>query len=461
MQFLDPRYFSDLQFWIVLRKLDGYSYDKISKTYASGDFVTDSLSHEAIKTCLKRSSLSLQWYKSSTCGKLPVLSQVDIDQLKKHILENSFDGEYIDVDDTLDAAENLRLRRLESAENFLIKVNCYSIYDEIIQQAGNYEATRDWLYKNLDNLQSELQSPRNVVINRFVSCTPEKIHYYTSILIPKLDNIDPSLRFCADETMLAPNQNRKFVVPNGSPKPVAADDSELPHITAMCCCNVVGDKMPLFIVLPNLKNLPSDLKVFAERGHAYFSSSNSGWQTRDTFLWFVICFINYISLFRMKIKKSLKKAPAALIVDGHKSRECPIALKLLKDNNIQLFVLPAHTSHVTQLFDVGVGSSMKSYFTDVFKKKMKDFNPQINNLGQLRYYCVYSAICAWDAKANVHTCLNAAKLTGMYPCNDEHLMNSIFVKKLPDRFQKIAEEKEKKKKKRTNQYKLSMDHRSR
>ena len=131
----------------------------------------------------------------------------------------------------------------------------------------------------------------------------------------------------------------------------------------------------------------------------------------------------------MKIKKSLKKAPAALIVDGHKSREYPIALKLLKDNNIQLFVLPAHTSHVTQLFDVGVGSSMKSYFTDVFKKKMKDFNPQINNLGQLRYYCVYSAICAWDAKANVHTCLNAAKLTGMYPCNDEHLMNSIFVKK--------------------------------
>ena len=169
--------------------------------------------------------------------------------------------------------------------------------------------------------------------------------------------------------MLAPNQNRKFVVPNGSPKPVAADDSELPHITAMCCCNVVGNKMPLFIVLPNLKNLPSDLKVFAERGHAYFSSSNSGWQTRDTFLWFVICFINYISLFRMKIKKSLKKAPAVLIVDGHKSRECPIALKLLKDNNIQLFVLPAHTSHVTQLFDVGVGSSMKSYFTDVIKKR--------------------------------------------------------------------------------------------
>ena len=78
---------------------------------------------------------------------------------------------------------------------------------------------------------------------------------------------------------------------------------------------------------------------------------------------------------------------------------------------------------------------------------MKDFDPQINNLGQLRYFAVHSAICAWDTKGNVQTCLNAAMLTGMYPCNDEHLMNSIFVKELNDRFQKIAEEKEKNKKK--------------
>lgn len=174
MEFLDPQYFSDLQSWIVSRKLDGYSYEKISVSYALSDLVTDSLSHEAIKTCLKRSSLALEWYKSTTCGKLPVLSQVDIDHLKKHIIDNSADNEYIDVDDTLEVAENLRLKRIQLAESFLTKINCYSIFDEICEQVGNYEATRDWLYKNLEQLQSELQTPRNIAINRYIACTPEK-----------------------------------------------------------------------------------------------------------------------------------------------------------------------------------------------------------------------------------------------------------------------------------------------
>lgn len=117
--------------------------------------------------------------------------------------------------------------------------------------AGNFEATRDWLYKSLDQLQSELQSPRNIVINRYISCTPDKIKTYTSELFPRLENIDPYLRFCAYETMLAPNQQRRFVIPNGSPRPVTAEDSYFPHITAMCYCNVVGDRMPLFIILLN------------------------------------------------------------------------------------------------------------------------------------------------------------------------------------------------------------------
>lgn len=102
--------------------------------------------------------------------------------------------------------------------------------------------------------------------------------------------------------------------------------------------------MPLFIILPNLVKTPEELIGFQERGQAIFASSNNGWQTRDSFLWFAICFINYLSFYRKKLNENIRDKKALLIVDGHKSRECPIAIQLLKQHNIELFVLPAHTS---------------------------------------------------------------------------------------------------------------------
>ena len=133
---------------------------------------------------------------------------------------------------------------------------------------------------------------------------------------------------------------RKVFKKSSKQKLAIPDNLNLPHITATCCCNIIGEKMPLFITLPSLVKLPQDLIDISENGKAFFSSSNDGWQTRDTFLYFVICFINWLSRYRL----SLQKKKAILIVDGHKSRKNPIAIKMLQENNISLFVLPAHTS---------------------------------------------------------------------------------------------------------------------
>lgn len=79
-------------------------------------------------------------------------------------------------------------------------------------------------------------------------------------------------------------------------------------------------------------------------------------------------------------------------MDGHKSRENPVAIQILKDNNVEVFIIPAHTSHVTQLFDVIIASPMKSYFSDLLKKMMDDFKIDQNNTAQLRFFCVKAAI---------------------------------------------------------------------
>lgn len=138
--------------------------------------------------------------------------------------------------------------------------------------------------------------------------------------------------------------------------------------------------MPPFIVLPALKKILNDLKQFMINGQAYFCSSQSGWQNRDTFLWFAICLINWLSMFRLKLDKRIRDKQAILIMDHHKSREKHIAIKMLEENKVTVFIIPAHMSHLTQLFDVSIASPMKSVFSTIFRKLMKDFYREENNL---------------------------------------------------------------------------------
>lgn len=170
-------------------------------------------------------------------------------------------------------------------------------------------------------------------------------------------------------------------------------------------------------------------------------------------MFFSICFVNLLSQFRLKLDKSIRNSKAILILDGHKSRENPVAIKILKQHNIEVFIIPAHTSHLTQLYDVGIGSSMKSAFPDFLKKLMKDFEIDKNDTGQLRLFCVRAAILSFDLKANKKACTTAAKLTGLNPIDDSDLLNSTFVQELTPEIQKYI----KKKKNTSNENELNIN----
>ena len=114
-----------LQMWIIEEKLNGKSYDAISKEYKETN--EDNLSRDAIKTCLKRSALSLCWMKGQINGQIPALCDADIEILKDNILEHAVDGQFIDVADAVENAEKLRKERFQKARNFLIRCNCFGL----------------------------------------------------------------------------------------------------------------------------------------------------------------------------------------------------------------------------------------------------------------------------------------------------------------------------------------------
>ena len=54
--------------------------------------------------------------------------------------------------------------------------------------------------------------------------------------------------------------------------------------------------------------------------------------------------------------------PTILIMDGHSSRWSPVALKMLKENNVHVWVIASHSSAWGQVGDVGPNSKLKKWY---------------------------------------------------------------------------------------------------
>ena len=63
-----------------------------------------------------------------------------------------------------------------------------------------------------------------------------------------------------------------------------------------------------------------------------------------------------------------------LVVDGHISRNSLDGLTILRDpvNNIDLVILPTHTSHVAQPLELGMNHFIKLYFRQEWQNAIPD-----------------------------------------------------------------------------------------
>ena len=205
----------------------------------------------------------------------------------------------------------------------------------------------------------------------------------------------------------------------------------------MCTHNLFGEHLANFIILPNLKNLPEELKEFEERGDITFASSKNGWQTRETFLYWVVCFINDLSLYRKKLPEDIANEEALLIIDGHTSRENAFAMQLLAKNHVQVLIIPAHTSHILHIFDVALASPLKRMFSDIFIAGIKKLTSG-NMTAKIRRLVIIAFLSAWQSVCNYKNCEAGAIATGTYPCNRDVALSSHFVSPLHERYAEKA-----------------------
>lgn len=182
----------------------------------------------------------------------------------------------------------------------------------------------------LDDLDAAIKSRRYIDSARWLSCSKKVIREYYTMFANIIKEVPPCLLLGADETMLDAPKNGKVVVPKSVQEAISQGLPDMPHITSMCCHTVTGKAFTPFLILKGLKNCPDELRELVDSGLLYLASSPSGWQTRDTFLFWAFCLINEMAFYRKTLAPAFRDMNALLIMDGHSSRECPIALIFFK-----------------------------------------------------------------------------------------------------------------------------------
>ena len=430
MELLEVGDLSEQQLEILAKRVDHVSYRDIQKYWQ--ETYHSFIRLEAIETCIIRGSLGFKWEKGMNGGDRPYLCPADMRSLTAKIRENAENGDYLEATDVLDEASHIKLERAQKALMFLKQTNsptlAQSVNDFIIEPPS-----RGWLNAVLDELDSAIKSRRFIDRARWESCSKAIIREYFIMHANIIKEVPRCLLLGADETMLTSIRKGKVVVPQSVKQALEEGLPDMPHITAMCTHTVLGKAFTPFIILKELKKCPSELKEFVDSGLMYLASSPSGWQTRDTFLFWALCLINEFSFYRKTLAEEYRNQKALLIMDGHTSRECPMALVFLKARNIEVLILPSHCTHVLQIFDVAIASPLKTYFGAAIKKYLHDMNDEGEAAPKIRRAAIEAFLHAWSASCTYKNCVNGARKTGTYPVSFDAVCQSPFVRDIPPR----------------------------
>lgn len=283
-----------------------------------------------------------------------------------------------------------------------------------------------WLMGFLKRHPSIKLAPSRVMEkDRSENSTKQEIDLYILNLKSLFDlhNYDPSMVANFDETFLVWGCNRFKVLTRSSNKAGIVKEMEI-HEHVTLCATIFGDGTALhpLIILP-LVYLPQEIKT---EDWPYFdwTGQTSGWISKDIFQQY--CEDVLIPEFERR-RKTLPadKQRGLLIVDGHGTRTNAGLMQKFRDANIDVIVLPAHTSHITQPLDLVVFG--------VFKRRLNVFSEHkhAKTAAEKRIALLYATQFAWQ-QASAHWYITKSfRKGGVIPLDSSKLTTSDCVLKAP------------------------------
>ena len=144
------------------------------------------------------------------------------------------------------------------------------------------------------------------------------------------------------------------------------------------------------------------LMTIGEVPNTFYGLSSNGWITQDLFKeWFSRCFLAFVPSVR----------PLLLLLDGHSSHYCPNMIKMAAESQVILFILPPHTTHLTQPLDKSAFAALKVRWKEVCHNFMA------KNPGRVvtRYNFCALLSEAWSSSMSIKNVMAGFSVTGIYP----------------------------------------------
>ena len=206
---------------------------------------------------------------------------------------------------------------------------------------------------------------------------------------------------------------KKCVLPKSESFGYVKKQTAICHVTLAETIFADGQIGRRYILFPR-KKAPKAVAQL-DLAKVVLEGSERGWMTSEQFgNWLDRCFLPDIEEIRRN--NHMPGQAALLLIDGHKSRICPGALRRLREANVVGLTLVAHGSHVLQPLDVGVNSPFKS----IMGKKGSEYK-------KITYpdYWVRLITESNDSLQQSATTSNIRRgfeLSGIYPLNSEKIL---------------------------------------
>ncbi|CAG2184999.1 unnamed protein product [Mytilus edulis] len=237
---------------------------------------------------------------------------------------------------------------------------------------------------------------------------------------------DASRIYNADESGFPQDpKSGKILAAKGSKNVYSTCSADKSQITVLACMSATAHYLPPMLVFPGERFRYNPLEGFTE---AVLGRTKTGWMDSELFYTWVR------DHFITAIKDRKVKRPVILLVDGHTSHISLETAQLCKSENVILYCLLEHASHILQPCDVTLFGPLKKHWRD----SVRDY--QFKNPGEFVTKGTFASVfkSAWAKGTTVDVAIKGFRHTGLYPFSVESVDKSkvepseVFARAKPD-----------------------------
>ena len=206
---------------------------------------------------------------------------------------------------------------------------------------------KDWWYVFLKrNPVISLRSASSLETSRASACSEEVLEkWYVKfeqfLSIHGLEDQPSKIWNCDESGFSLCPKSGKVLAPVGIKSVYSTVGPQKLQITTLVAIGADGSVIPPMHIFPGERFAYNPLHGCVDG--SYFGKSSSGWMKTELFYGWIA---NHFG-------RLVKQRPVVLLVDGHSTHIDVETSTFCKENEILLYCLPPHSSHITQPLDVG------------------------------------------------------------------------------------------------------------